>query len=292
MSAKLIDGKALSKEVLERLAKQVAQLTPALGRKPGLAVVLVGENPASKVYVKAKSKAAIECGLTVTDVKLPASTTDAMLQAQLQELSRREDVDGILLQLPLPKGLDEFAALCAIDPQKDADGLHPLNQGLLLRGAAAPQPCTPKGAMRLIERGRELIGRSTDIRGLHAVVIGRSVLVGKPMAVLLLQQNCTVTICHSHTKETPSHVAAADIVVAAVGKPKVIPGDWIKPGAVVIDVGINRLEDGSLVGDVDFVSACEMAGAITPVPGGAGPMTIAMLLENTVEIAQRKVAKR
>lgn len=289
MSAKLIDGKALSREVLERLSKQVAQLTPILGRKPGLAVVLVGENPASKVYVKAKSKAAIECGLAVTDVKLPSSTSDAVLQAQLKELSLRDDIDGILLQLPLPKGLDEFAALCAIDPQKDADGLHPRNQGLLLRGAEAPQPCTPKGAMRLIERGRELIGRTTDISGLHAVVIGRSVLVGKPMAVLLLQQNCTVTVCHSYTKETPSHVATADIVVAAVGRPRIIPGDWIKPGAVVIDVGINRLEDGSLVGDIDFVSASEMAGAITPVPGGAGPMTIAMLLENTVEIAQRKV---
>lgn len=288
MSVLILDGKALAAEIQESIKTRVAGLAPRLGRKPGLAVVLVGENPASKVYVGAKTKAAINCGLEVTDVKLPATVSNAELQSQLKQLSKNPAVDGILLQLPLPNGLDEFAALCCIEPPLDADGLHPLNQGLLLRGAPAPRSCTPMGCMALIEKACASLGRSTKLAGLHAVVVGRSILVGKPIALLLLEQNCTVTMCHSRTKDLAAEVRRADIVVAAVGQPQMVKGDWIKPGAIVIDVGINRLDDGKLVGDVDFESAKKTSGAITPVPGGVGPLTITMLISNTVDAAELK----
>lgn len=290
MTATIIDGKQVAAEVRASLASRVAGLTPKLGRPPGLAVMLVGDNPASHVYVRSKSKAAKECGLEVFDVKLPATASQGEVEAALRELNGTPAVDGILLQLPLPKGLDELRALSVIDPAKDADGLHPLNQGLLLRGAKAPKPCTPAGSMILIDRALQALGRGPDMSGLHAVVIGRSILVGKPMAHLLLERNCTVTLCHSRTKDLPAECRRADIVVAAVGRAKLVDAAFVKPGAIVIDVGINQGEDGKLVGDADFASLKETAGAITPVPGGVGPMTIAMLLANTVDAAEDKVA--
>ncbi len=287
MTAQIIDGKSLAKEVKANLKSRVSEITPKLGRAPMLAVVLVGEDPASQVYVRSKTKAAKACGMDVTDVKLSADISNTLLQEKLSELSSNPGVDGILLQLPLPKGLDEFLALQCISPEKDVDGLHPVNQGLLVRGAEGHRACTPLGAMLLIEKGRELLGKDKNLSGEHAVVVGRSILVGKPIAMLLLERHCTVTMCHSRTKDLNQEVKRADIVVAAVGVPKLINADAIKPGAIVIDVGINRLEDGTLVGDVDFESVSEVAGAITPVPGGAGPMTIAMLLANTVVSSQR-----
>ncbi|OVE79881.1 bifunctional methylenetetrahydrofolate dehydrogenase/methenyltetrahydrofolate cyclohydrolase [bacterium J17] len=289
MSAKVIDGKLLAKEVREGLAARVAELTAELGRAPCLAVVLVGEDPASKVYVKSKSKAASKCGIDTLDVPLPADIDDQALQAELRALSAKENLDGILLQLPLPRHLDEFQALLAIDPKMDVDGLHPYNQGLLARGEKSFKPCTPKGCVKLIHRGRELLGQSNNLEGLDAVVVGRSILVGKPMAFLLLEENCTVSVAHSRTKDLGQRLKSADILVAAVGRANMITGEMVKPGAIVIDVGINRLDDGSLVGDVEYNSASEIAGAITPVPGGVGPMTIAMLLENTVDSARAKV---
>ncbi|MCB0360587.1 MAG: bifunctional 5,10-methylenetetrahydrofolate dehydrogenase/5,10-methenyltetrahydrofolate cyclohydrolase, partial [Bdellovibrionales bacterium] len=206
---------------------------------------------------------------------------------QLRALSGNPAVDGILLQLPLPNGLDEFAALLAIDPGKDVDGLHPYNQGLLLRGETTFVPCTPAGSMALIDEARKLLGLPKSLDGLHAVVLGRSILVGKPIAQLLLQRNCTVVQCHSRTRELATECRRADILIAAVGRPKLVRGDWIKHGAIVIDVGINRLDDGSLAGDVTFEEAAVVAGAITPVPKGVGPMTIAMLMKNTVQAAQQ-----
>lgn len=291
MAALVIDGKKIAAEVRAALAARVAEVTPKLGRQPGLAVVLVGDNPASHVYVRSKSKAAKECGLAVFDVTLPATASQSEIEASLRELNGTPAVDGILLQLPLPKGLNELSALTAIDPSKDADGLHPLNQGLLLRGAPAPKPCTPAGSMLLIDRALAALGRSQDLSGQHAVVIGRSILVGKPMAHLLLDRNCTVTLCHSRTKDLPAECRRADIVVAAVGKAQLVNADYIKKGAIVIDVGINHGSDGKLVGDVDFASVEGVAGAVTPVPGGVGPMTIAMLLSNTVDAAEAKTRR-
>ncbi|MCB0323565.1 MAG: bifunctional methylenetetrahydrofolate dehydrogenase/methenyltetrahydrofolate cyclohydrolase FolD [Bdellovibrionales bacterium] len=288
MTAHILDGKALAAEVQRNLTVQVENLTPRLGRSPGLAVVLVGNNPASEVYVRSKSKKAKQCGIAVTDVHLPSDIGDEALQRQLRELSARADIDGILLQLPLPKGLNEFAALQCIDPSRDADGLHPYNQGLLLRSEYCPQPCTPKGSMALIDRGRQLLGLPTDLSGQHAVVVGRSILVGKPMALLLLDRHCTVSVCHSRTKDLVEECRRADILVAAVGRERILGREHVKPGAIVIDVGINRTAEGTLVGDVDFEAVRDVAGAITPVPGGVGPMTIAMLLQNTVDSAQRK----
>lgn len=289
MSAEIIDGKALAKSLQEKLSEEVAQIKTGLGRSPGLAVVLVGENPASKVYVKSKSVKARKCGIEVEDVVLPSDTSDRQLQDELRKLSQRSDIDGILLQLPLPDGLDEFAALQCIAPEKDADGLHPMNQGLLLRGADGFEPCTPKGSMLLIEQACQQLGRPSDLSGMNAVVLGRSILVGKPMALMLLDANCTVSVCHSRTKDLASFTRSADILVAAVGRENLVSAEHIKPGAIVIDVGINRNAEGKLVGDVDFDSVVEVAGALTPVPGGVGPMTITVLLQNTVKAASRKI---
>ena len=260
-----------------------------LGRPPGLAVVLVGENPASKVYVKSKSARAKKCGITVRDIVLPADTSNEQLQAELQALNNADEIDGILLQLPLPDGLDEFSAINAISPEKDVDGLHPLNQGLLLRGADCFEPCTPKGCTLLISQALSQLGKGPDLSGMNAVVVGRSILVGKPMALLLLAANCSVSMCHSRTKNLGEYLSRADIVVAAVGRERMIDSEHLKPGAIVIDVGINRTAEGALAGDVDFESVKDVAGAITPVPGGVGPMTIAVLLQNTVRSAERKL---
>ena len=290
MSTKILDGKALGKRIERELAAEVEQLTPKLGRKPGLAVILVGDDPASKVYVRSKSKKAVRCGLDVYDHAFGADISQEVLEQTIQELNSQEDVDGILLQLPLPKGLDEFSALCKIDPAKDADGLHPLNQGLLIRDADCPKPCTPNGVMALIQEARKELGQDSNLSGLNAVIVGRSILVGKPLIAMLLEQNCTVTTCHSRTKDLKAECQRADILIAAVGRAKLLTEEHVKPGAIVIDVGINRTDSGDLVGDVDFDAASKKAAAITPVPGGVGPMTIAMLLKNTVKAAQKKVS--
>lgn len=289
MTAFIIDGKAVAQSIQQSLAEEVATISPRLGRAPGLAVVLVGENPASQVYVRSKSKNAEKCGIRVEDVHLPADIGNEKLQRKLAELSANPSVDGILLQLPLPAGLDEFRALLAIAPEKDVDGLHPMNQGLLLRGAPAHRPCTPFGVMKLIDHARSRLGLGTDLSGLHAVVVGRSILVGKPAAALLLERNCTVELCHSRTKDLVASCRRADILVAAVGRERFLGAEHVKPGALVLDVGINRDASGKLCGDVDFDAAVKTAGAITPVPGGVGPMTIAVLLSNTVDAARNKL---
>lgn len=286
MAALILDGKALSAEIRAALKRDAESLRGSLGRPPGLGVILVGENPASKVYVAAKTKACAEVGIRAFDYHLSGSISDSELREIISKLNNNAEVDGILLQLPLPKGLSEFDALCAIDPRKDADGLHPTTQGLLLRGEKCFKPCTPSGVLALIDRARRDLGQSTDLSGLHAVVVGRSVLVGKPVGVMLLERNATVTFCHSRTKDLDAECRRADILVAALGRPDFIKA--VKPGSIVIDVGINRLENGKLTGDVDFAAAKEVAAAITPVPGGVGPMTIAMLLSNTIQSAKEK----
>lgn len=289
MPAISVSGKELSKSIRASLKSEVIDLKVKLGRAPVLAVVLVGGDPASKVYVRSKSKKAKSIGMEPRDVVLDESTTDEQLQRELKSLSNQDDVDGILLQLPLPAGLDEFAALKCIVPEKDVDGLHPINQGLLLRGEKCPRPCTPIGCIALIDEAMKQLGRSNDLSGLNAIVIGRSILVGKPMGLLLLERNCTVTYAHSRTKDLAARAAEADILIAAVGRAEMVKEDWVKPGAVVIDVGINRLDDGRLVGDVAFEEVSKVAAALTPAPGGVGPMTIAMLLKNTVEAAKLKI---
>jgi len=277
----LLDGKALSARILEELKLRVDHHLQAGGKAPGLATVLVGADPASAIYVRNKRRACEKVGLQNIHHELPAETGQAALLALIQELNRDPAVHGILVQLPLPKGYDydEHAVLAAIAPSKDADGFHPMNQGALMQGFPAPLPCTPKGVMRLLDE------TGIPLSGLRAVVVGRSNIVGKPVSMLLLARNMTVTICHSRTRDLAAEVANADVVVAAVGVPQLVQGSWIKPGAVVLDVGINRNEEGKLVGDVDFHGAYERAAWITPVPGGVGPMTIAMLLENTLEAA-------
>jgi methylenetetrahydrofolate dehydrogenase (NADP+) / methenyltetrahydrofolate cyclohydrolase len=275
--AQLIDGRVVAEKVYAQLRGEIAELK-ASGTTPGLAVVLVGDDPASAVYVKSKSRAARECGVDVFDHVLAASTPQVDLVALVRRLGADPRVDGILVQLPLPAPLDADAVIQAIPPGKDVDGLHPENLGRLAQGRPRFVACTPKGCMRLLAEA------GASLRGARAVVLGRSVLVGKPMAMLLANADATVTMCHSRTVDLPGHVAAADVVIAAVGKPALIQADWIRPGAVVIDVGINRLPDGRLVGDVAD-GARDRAAAITPVPGGVGPMTIASLLENTVEAA-------
>lgn len=283
-----LDGKALSQRIIDRLRRDVDAASK--GRPPGLGVILVGDNQASQVYVSNKEKAALKAGFVTIDRRLPTSASQGEVLDVIESFNKDHKIDGILLQLPLPKGLDANLLLDAILPAKDADGLHPFNQGLLQRGEGIVHPCTPAGAMRLIDmayahqsgdRTEKAEYDKADLSGKRAVVIGRSILVGKPLATMLLQRNATVTVSHSKTKDLPALVSEADIVCAAVGAPKLIKGDWIKKGAVVIDVGINRLPDGKLVGDVDFEEAKSRASAITPVPGGVGPMTIAMLLENT-----------
>jgi methylenetetrahydrofolate dehydrogenase (NADP+)/methenyltetrahydrofolate cyclohydrolase len=279
MSAQLIDGKAFAATVREKVATQVEKLKEVHGITPGLAVVLVGEDPASEVYVRNKGKQTLECGMTSYEHKLPAETSEEDLLILIEALNADPAVHGILVQLPLPDHLDSDLVINAIDPAKDVDGFHISNVGLLATGQKAMVPCTPLGCLMML---RDHYG---SLSGLNAVVVGRSNIVGKPMAQLLLRDSCTVTIAHSRTKDIAEVCRDADILIAAVGRPEMIPGDWVKPGATVIDVGINRIErDGNrkLVGDVDFASAVEVAGAITPVPGGVGPMTIACLLANTL----------
>lgn len=271
----LLNGFELAKQCRAELAERVK----AMPRAPKLAVILVGDNPASAIYVRNKEKAAAEVGVESLVYRLDSATQEE-LTALIKQLNADETVDGILVQMPLPAPLNEREILQTINPAKDVDGFHPLNLGKLLIGEPAPVACTPKGCMRLIRLAKQ------DLTGLRAVVIGRSVIVGKPMAQLLLNANCTVTTAHSKTRDLPALCRSADIVVAAIGKPKTVKADWIKDGAIVIDVGINRLEDGKLCGDVDFDACFDKCAAITPVPKGVGPMTIVMLLENTVEAAE------
>ena len=283
MTAKIIDGKAYAEGLRTRIAKAVKELEAKHGLKPGLAVVLVGEDPASKVYVANKAKQTVEVGMNSWEHRLPASTSEADLLALVDKLNKDKAVHGILVQLPLPKQIDSTKVLSAIDPAKDVDGFHVVNVGKLSTGQDALVACTPVGSVML---AKDALGQKLD--GLEAVVIGRSNIVGKPVAQLLLAENCTVTIAHSRTKDLPAVVRRADLVIAAVGRPEMVKGDWIKPGACVIDVGINRIErdgKGKLVGDCDYASCAAVAGSITPVPGGVGPMTIACLLHNTVRAA-------
>ncbi|WP_460274097.1 bifunctional methylenetetrahydrofolate dehydrogenase/methenyltetrahydrofolate cyclohydrolase FolD [Celeribacter sp. ULVN23_4] len=293
MTAQIIDGKAFAATVREKVAAHVARLKEVHAITPGLAVVLVGEDPASQVYVRNKGKQTVECGMNSYEHKLAADTSEADLLALIEQLNADPAVHGILVQLPLPDHLDSDLVINSISPAKDVDGFHISNVGLLGTGQKSMVPCTPLGCLMML---RDQLG---SLSGLNAVVVGRSNIVGKPMAQLLLRDSCTVTIAHSRTKDIEEVCRRADILVAAVGRPEMIKGDWVKPGATVIDVGINRVdapekglrEDGTvktkLVGDVEFASAAEVAGAITPVPGGVGPMTIACLLANTVTAACR-----
>lgn len=282
---KIIDGKAFAEKIRAKVAAQVAYLKAHEGFVPGLAVVLVGEDPASKVYVRNKGEQTKASGMASFEHKLDASTSQETLLKLIDQLNKDPQVNGILVQLPLPKQIDSQAVINAIDPDKDVDGFHVVNAGRLATGGQGLVPCTPYGCLLLLK------DRLGDLSGKHAVVIGRSNIVGKPMAQLLLNESCTVTIAHSKTKDLPAEVRRADIVVAAVGRPEMVKGDWLKEGAVVIDVGINRVEKdgkGKLVGDCDFQSCIGRAGAITPVPGGVGPMTIAMLLHSTLIAACRQ----
>ena len=281
--AEIIDGKAFAEGLRQRVAGAAAHFASAVGRKAGLAVVLVGEDPASQIYVRSKQKATLAAGLENFEYLLPATAGQQELIALVERLNADDTVDGILVQLPLPDQIDEKGVIDTIDPRKDVDGFHVVNAGKLSVGEDALVPCTPLGSLMLLK------DRLGSLAGLDAVVIGRSNIVGKPMAQLLLRESCTVTIAHSRTRDLPAVVRRADIVVAAVGRPQMVRGDWLKPGATVIDVGINRIpgEGGKsrVVGDVDFASASDVAGAITPVPGGVGPMTIAVLLRNCLVAA-------
>jgi methylenetetrahydrofolate dehydrogenase (NADP+)/methenyltetrahydrofolate cyclohydrolase len=283
--AQIIDGKAVAASVRADVAAGVAALKASHGIVPGLAVVLVGEDPASQIYVRNKRRQTIETGMRSIEHKLSADTSQADLLALVEQLNTDDEIHGILVQLPLPGHIDDKRIIAAITPAKDVDGFHPINVGRLSSGDNALVPCTPSGSIILLK------SVLPDLSGLNAVIVGRSNIVGKPLAQLLLRENCTVTIAHSRTRDLPQVVRAADIVIAAVGRPEMIKGDWIKPGAIVIDVGINRVpgaEPGKtrLVGDVAFDEAASVAAAITPVPGGVGPMTIACLLKNTLEAAQ------
>ncbi|MEO1694199.1 MAG: bifunctional methylenetetrahydrofolate dehydrogenase/methenyltetrahydrofolate cyclohydrolase FolD [Pseudomonadota bacterium] len=288
--ATIIDGKAIAADVRKDVSDRVARLKRAHGVTPGLAVVLVGEDPASQVYVRNKGRQTIECGMQSFEHKLPVETSEDDLLELVGDLNRADEVHGILVQMPLPKHMNADRVIEAIDPEKDVDGFHAVNVGRLSIGQQGFVPCTPAGSIILLG------SLGVDLSGKHAVVIGRSNIVGKPMANLLLQANCTVTIAHSRTQDLPATVRQGDIVIAAVGRPEMVRGDWIKPGALVIDVGINRVDSGrgdgktKLVGDVAFDEVSAVAGAITPVPGGVGPMTIACLLKNTIEAAERSAA--
>jgi methylenetetrahydrofolate dehydrogenase (NADP+)/methenyltetrahydrofolate cyclohydrolase len=284
--AEIIDGKRIAQEIRENLKAEVKRLQEEHGVTPGLAAVLVGEDPASKVYVNMKAKACGEAGIYSRKLELPADISQDELIKLIKELNEDPKIHGILVQLPLPKGLNDKEVLEAVDPNKDVDGFHPVNLGKLLIAKYWDElppfvPCTPAGIIKLIE------STGVEIEGKNAVVVGRSVIVGKPVAMLLLAKQATVSTCHSRTRDLKAVTRTADILVVAVGKPKLIGAEHIKPGAVVIDVGVNRMPDGKLVGDVDFEAAKEVASHITPVPGGVGPMTIAMLLTNTVESAKR-----
>jgi methylenetetrahydrofolate dehydrogenase (NADP+)/methenyltetrahydrofolate cyclohydrolase len=289
MPAHIIDGKAEAARLRATVASDVAKLV-ARGIKPGLAVVLVGEDPASLVYVRSKAKQTLETGMASFEHRLPVDTTEAELLALVTAFNNDDAVDGILVQLPLPPHVDADKVLRAIDPAKDVDGFHPINVGLVATGTGGIVPCTPLGSMILLRSVR------ADLSGLNAVIVGRSNIVGKPMAQLLLKEGCTVTVAHSKTRDLPALVRTADILVAAVGRREMIRGSWIKPGAIVIDVGINRVPDDAggsrLTGDVAFKEAVQTAGAITPVPGGVGPMTIACLLSNTVDAATARRGSR
>jgi len=288
MSATIIDGKAVAADLRSRLAGEVASLART-GITPGLAVVLVGEDPASQVYVRNKAKQTREIGMASFEHRLPAETPEADLLALVARLNADDAVDGILVQLPLPDHIDAQKVIAAIDPDKDVDGFHPVNAGRLATGLPGLVPCTPLGCVILAKSA------SADLSGMEAVVVGRSNIVGKPVAQLLLAENCTITIAHSRSRDLPAICRRADLIVAAVGRPEMLRGDWIKPGAIVIDVGINRVPNPDagegktrLVGDVAFAEAREAAGAITPVPGGVGPMTIACLLQNTLTAARQR----
>ncbi len=280
MTAKIIDGKAIAQRVTDEVRADVAAYVAAGHAPPGLAVVLVGENAASQVYVRNKRKTTETVGMRSFAHDLPATATESELLSLIDRLNADPAVNAILVQLPLPKQIDAERVIERIDPKKDVDGFHPYNIGRLVLKMPVLRPCTPWGCMRLLKE------TGCDLVGMHAVVIGQSNIVGRPMALELLMARCTVTICHSATRDLPGLVRLADIVVAGVGKPKFVPGAWLKPGAIVLDVGINRMEDGKLCGDVDFESAKEIAGWITPVPGGVGPMTIATLLANTLQAAR------
>lgn len=278
--AKLIDGKAVAAEVRAEIAKEVADLQDTDGITPGLAVVIVGDDPASRTYVNNKKKACAEVGIYSEEYALPAETSQQELLDLVGSLNKKQDIDGILVQLPLPKGLNEKAVIEAIDPGKDVDAFHESNVGRIMIGNFHFLPCTPAGVMELLRH------EGIDVAGKDCVVVGRSNIVGKPMAMLLLHSNGTVTVCHSKTKDLPEVCRRADILISAVGKAKFITADMVKPGAVVIDVGMNRDENGKLCGDVDFAAVEPIASCITPVPGGVGPMTIAMLLKNTIAAAK------
>lgn len=278
MSAMLLDGRATARALAPALRARVA----ALPRKPGLTVVIVGEDPASEVYVRTKGRRATANGFRSDTHRLSADTPQGDLEALIDQLNADDGVDGILVQMPLPRHIDSAAVLSRIQPDKDVDGFHVINSGLLAQGRPALVPCTPLGVMRMLQR------YELDLTGLEAVVLGRSNIVGRPMAMLLEQANATVTVCHSRTRNAADHLRRADIIVAAVGRPHFVTADMVKEGAIVIDVGINRLEDGTLVGDVDFEGVKDKCRAITPVPGGVGPMTIAMLMENTVTASERR----
>jgi methylenetetrahydrofolate dehydrogenase (NADP+)/methenyltetrahydrofolate cyclohydrolase len=286
MSAKVIDGKAFAARLRDRIAEYARDFEGKAGRKAGLAVILVGEDPASEVYVRSKARATLEAGMASFEFKLPAESSESELLARVKDLNASPAADGILVQLPLPSHMDERKVIATIDPDKDVDGFHVVNAGRLCIGLHGFVPCTPLGCLMLL---KDQLG---DLSGLEAVVLGRSNIVGRPMAQLLVDADCTVTIAHSRTRNLPDVVRRGDIVVAAVGKPQMVRGSWIKPGATVLDVGINRVEgEGGktrLVGDVAYDEASKVAGAITPVPGGVGPMTIAVLLRNTIVSAYRR----
>ncbi|MET0119016.1 MAG: bifunctional methylenetetrahydrofolate dehydrogenase/methenyltetrahydrofolate cyclohydrolase FolD [Sedimenticola sp.] len=277
MTAQILDGKAIASDIRQDIKAQVGQMVAEGQRPPGLVVILVGEDPASQVYVRNKQRSCEEVGFLSELKRLPAETSQEELLGLIDELNGRDEVDGILVQLPLPEQIDEEEVIERILPTKDVDGFHPYNFGRMALRMPTLRPCTPKGVMTMLERTGQ------DLEGLDAIIIGQSNIVGRPAALELLAARCTITVCHSRTKDLADKVRQADVVVAGVGRPNFVQGDWIKPGALVIDVGINRLEDGTLCGDVDFEAAKENAAWITPVPGGVGPMTIATLLENTLQ---------
>ena len=281
MAARIIDGKALAQQVREGLAKESASVLAKTGMKPGLATILVGDDPASHLYVKSKQKACDAAGIYIDDSKLPANTSQADLLTLISQKNADPKIHGILVQLPLPKHIDSKVVLDAVSAQKDADGFHPYNFGRLVEGSPIFEACTPKGVIKMIE------STGVSIEGKRAVVLGRSNIVGKPLALMLLHRHATVTICHSKTKDLPAVCREAELLLVAIGKAKFVTADMVREGALVIDVGTNRLPDGKVVGDVDFESVIQKAGWISPVPGGVGPMTIAMLLDNTVESAKR-----
>ncbi|WP_404341639.1 bifunctional methylenetetrahydrofolate dehydrogenase/methenyltetrahydrofolate cyclohydrolase FolD [Vreelandella venusta] len=281
MTAQLIDGKAIAANVRQRVAEKITARQQAGNRAPGLAVVVVGEDPASHVYVSNKHRACEQAGILSFQHALPATTTQETLETLVDQLNADPAVDGILVQLPLPAHLDARPILERIRPDKDVDGFHPYNLGRLAQRLPSLRPCTPKGIMTMLAQS------GIAVRGMDATIVGASNIVGRPMALELMLAGCTTTVCHRFTQDLAAHVSRADLVVVAVGKPGIVKGEWIKPGAVVIDVGINRQENGTLIGDVDFTAAAERASYITPVPGGVGPMTVATLLENTLEAAER-----